>query len=66
MGDGIEQGSPLRIHKGLGGQAGAVEGAVGVEDILAEGLNQFSKCRLAGFDDIAGYLIRVDDEESFR
>lgn len=65
MGDGIEQGCLLLTDECLGGQPWTIQGAVGFENVLTKCLDQLGECRLAGFDDIAGHLVRVDDEEAF-
>ena len=62
MHDAVELGALLVVDERHGGQRGPVQRAVGQQDVLAERLDQRGQPLGAGFDDLAGDDVAVDDD----
>ena len=64
MQDRLEPGACSGVAEDDLAQPTSVEPAVGVEYVTAEGLCDSSQRRLAGFDDVAGDEVRVDQRHA--
>lgn len=60
--DAFQPAQPGFVSKHHRAQGLAIEGAIGVEDRLAEGLDDFPPGRLARLDGLASQLVRIDDD----
>ena len=64
MGDRLELLAGLVVDERLLGEPGAVETAVGADDVGSEPLHQALQHRRSGLDDLAGDHVGVDDDGS--
>ena len=60
--DAVQRGALLVVDERLGRQRGPVQRAVGQQDVLAERVDQLRQPLGAGFDDLAGDHVTVDDD----
>ena len=60
--DAVQRGALLVVDERLGRQRGPVQRAVGQQDVLAERVDQLREPLGAGFDDLAGDHVTIDDD----